>query len=65
MPCLLSRQFDGKWNFTVVEEIGEGKNFDECEDLIKKGLVKGGFDEVLFTDCKNWKGNKQFVLSKN
>lgn len=49
-----------------VEEVGEGRNFLENESLIKKGLVKGlGFDEVLFSECKNWSGGKSFALDKN
>jgi len=33
--------------------------------LIKKGLVKVGFDHALFEECKNWKGGKSFNLQKN
>ena len=65
MPCFFEREFDGKWVMHTIEELGEGKNFDECEGLIKQGLIKGGFDEMLFLECKNWKGNKTFALSKN
>lgn len=49
-----------------AEEVGEGRNFLENESLIKRGLVKGlGFDEVLFSECKNWSGGKSFALEKN
>jgi len=48
-----------------VEEAGTGKTFMESEDLIKRGLLKTGFDHVLFQECKNWNGGKSFNLQKN
>lgn len=49
-----------------TEEVGEGKNFLESENLLKRSLVIGlGFDEILFSECKNWSGGKSFTLEKN
>lgn len=61
-PCIFERYYDGTWSLIGVEEAGIGKTFVDNEDLIKKGLVKVGFDHALFEECKNWKGGKSFNL---
>jgi hypothetical protein len=42
-----------------------GKIFTECEKLVKRNLVKTGFDEYLFLESKNWTGKRSFNLKKN
>ena len=37
----------------------------DCENLIKRNLIKLGFDEGLLQESKNWTGNKSFNLTKN
>lgn len=46
--CFLEKSYDGKWKIILIDELGVGKTFLECEQLIKKGLIKVGFDEILF-----------------
>jgi len=65
LPCIFERSYEGTWGIFGVEEAGTGKTFMESEDLIKRGLLKTGFDHVLFQECKNWNGGKSFNLQKN
>ena len=65
LPCIFERSYEGTWGIFGVEEAGTGKTFLESEDLIKRGLLKTGFDHLLFEKCKNWKGGKSFNLEKN
>ena len=54
------------WFFVKIEATGEGKDFTECEQLIKDHLDKAGFDSILFEETKNWKPQgKKFNIVKD
>lgn len=44
---MLQKDFVGSWYCHKVNEVGDGKVFLENENVIKKGIVKAGFDENL------------------
>jgi hypothetical protein len=54
---MLSKDFNGQWVFWNVQDVDQGKSFLDCEKLIKRNLVKIGFDENLFLESKNWTGS--------
>ena len=50
-----------------ITKFGQGKNFAECESLIKKNLKNVGFDETVLVESKDWKSDsgKRFILKKD
>ncbi|KAL4453632.1 hypothetical protein ABPG74_009528 [Tetrahymena malaccensis] len=65
LPCIFEKQFDGNWVLHQTKVFDKvGKTFIECENVVKQGLIQSGFDEGIFLEAKNWKGNKTFNLKK-
>jgi len=50
-----------------ISATGPGKNFVECENLIRSNLKHAGFDEVLLLETKEWSAQhgKKFDLEKD
>ena len=62
--CFIYKDFYGKWYLSNLEKVGQGKNFMECETLIKDNLFVAGIDSGLLAESKNWSSssNKKFQL---
>ena len=53
LVCFIYRQ-NQAWLIQNITQFGQGKNFAECEELIKKNLKNVGFDETVLRESKDW-----------
>lgn len=63
--CLFGKDYQNKWTVYNCSQGSFGKNFTECESLIKSNLKHVGFDEALLLESKNWNNGKSFNLQKD
>ncbi|KRX06675.1 hypothetical protein PPERSA_07909 [Pseudocohnilembus persalinus] len=54
-----------QWAYYGKSQFGQGKTFNDCQELIYDAMAQTGYDKGLLMESQNWKvGNKKFLLKK-
>ncbi|KRW98623.1 hypothetical protein PPERSA_02771 [Pseudocohnilembus persalinus] len=56
---------ENTWYFYSEEQVGQGKTFEDCQQLIYDAMTETGYDGGLLAESENWKsGKNKFLLKK-